>query len=138
MKDLIDRSSHRKCSVRKYFVRNFAKFTEKHCVRVSFLIKMQVSVYNFAKKRLWRRCFPVNFAKFLRTPFSQNFSGRLLLYCNLTDYMYLKYIRTLLKTLRFVYYSNGTPSLELHSPTKKLLTGVPHKYKKALYSISIL
>ena len=22
------------------------------------------------KKRLWRRCFPVNFAKFLRTPFS--------------------------------------------------------------------
>ena len=21
------------------------------------------------KKRLWRRCFPVNFAKFLRTPF---------------------------------------------------------------------
>ena len=31
------------------------------------------------KKRLWHRCFPVNFAKFLRTPFSQNTSGRLLL-----------------------------------------------------------
>ena len=31
------------------------------------------------KKRLWHRCFPVNFAKFLRTPFWQNFSGRLLL-----------------------------------------------------------
>ena len=27
------------------------------------------------KKRLWHRCFPVNFAKFLRTPFSQNTSG---------------------------------------------------------------
>ena len=27
------------------------------------------------KKRLWRRCFPVNFAKFLRTPFLQNTSG---------------------------------------------------------------
>ena len=24
---------------------------------------------NFAKKRFWYRCFPVNFAKFLRTPF---------------------------------------------------------------------
>ena len=24
------------------------------------------------KKRLWHRCFPVNFAKFLRTPFLQN------------------------------------------------------------------
>ena len=29
-------------------------------------------------KRLWRRCFPVNFVKFLRTPFLQNTSGRLL------------------------------------------------------------
>ena len=31
------------------------------------------------KKRLWCRCFPVNFAKFLRTSFSQNTSGRHLL-----------------------------------------------------------
>ena len=31
------------------------------------------------KKSLWHRCFSVNFAKFLRTPFSQNTSGRLLL-----------------------------------------------------------
>ena len=30
---------------------------------------------NFIKKRLWHRCFPVNFAKFLRTPFSQDTSG---------------------------------------------------------------
>ena len=30
-------------------------------------------------KSLCRRCFPVNFAKFLRTPFLQNTSGRLLL-----------------------------------------------------------
>ena len=32
------------------------------------------------KKRLWHRCFPVNFAKFLRTPFLNNTSGRLLLH----------------------------------------------------------
>ena len=31
------------------------------------------------KKRLWHRCFPVNFAKFLRAPFFQNTSGRLFL-----------------------------------------------------------
>ena len=31
------------------------------------------------KKKLWYRCFPVNFSKFLRTPFLQNISGRLLL-----------------------------------------------------------
>ena len=31
------------------------------------------------KKGLWHRCFPVNFANFLRTFFLQNTSGRLLL-----------------------------------------------------------
>ena len=31
------------------------------------------------KKRLWHKCFPVNFVKFSRTPFSQNTSRRLLL-----------------------------------------------------------
>ena len=34
---------------------------------------------NFIKERLWRKCFPVNFVKFLRTPFLQNTSGRLFL-----------------------------------------------------------
>ena len=29
------------------------------------------------KKSLWHGCFPVNLAKFLRTPFLQNMSGRL-------------------------------------------------------------
>ena len=30
---------------------------------------------NFIKIRLWRRCFPMNFAKFLRTPFLQSTSS---------------------------------------------------------------
>ena len=30
-------------------------------------------------KRLWHRCFPLDFVNFLRTPFLQNTSGRLLL-----------------------------------------------------------
>ena len=34
---------------------------------------------NFIKKEIWHRCFPVNFVKFLRTPFLENNSGRLLL-----------------------------------------------------------
>ena len=32
------------------------------------------------KKRLWHRRFPLNFVKFLRTPFLQNTSRRLLLF----------------------------------------------------------
>ena len=39
---------------------------------------------SFIKKRLWHRCFPVNFAKFQRTPFLKNISGRLLLQVVLT------------------------------------------------------
>ena len=49
------RSTRQRCSVRKGILR-----------------------FNFIKKRLWYRCFPVNFRKFLRTPFLQNTSGRLL------------------------------------------------------------
>ena len=32
---------------------------------------------NFIKMRPWLKCFPVNFAKFLRIPFLQNTTGRL-------------------------------------------------------------
>ena len=40
------------------------------CARVSFLIKLQAwGLQLYLKKRLWHRCFPVNFAKFLTTPF---------------------------------------------------------------------
>ena len=50
------------------------------CVTVSLLIKLQASdLQLYLKNRLWHRCFPVNFAKFLRTPFLQSNSGRLLL-----------------------------------------------------------
>ena len=40
----------------------------------------KVAAGTLLKKRLWQRCFPVNFVKFLRTLFLQNTSGRLLLY----------------------------------------------------------
>ena len=59
-------------------LRNFAKFTENILARASFLIKMQVPAA-LLKERPWNRFFPVNFAKFVVTPFSQNTSGRLLL-----------------------------------------------------------
>ena len=37
------------------------------------------------KKRIWHRCFPVSFAKFLGTPFLLNTSGRLLLYVHMVN-----------------------------------------------------
>ena len=55
-------------SVRKgAALRNSAKFTGKHlCQRLFF---NRPEACNFIKKRLWRRSFPVSFAKFLRTSF---------------------------------------------------------------------
>ena len=55
----LDRSSHRRCSTKKVFLEKAT---------------------TLLKKSLWLRCFPVNFAKFLRTPFLQNTYGRLLLF----------------------------------------------------------
>ena len=76
----IGRSSHRRCSVRKGVYRNFAKFTEKHLCQSLFFNKVAgLSLPTLLKKRLWHRCFPLKFAKFLRPPFLQITSVHLLL-----------------------------------------------------------
>ena len=73
-KVFIFRSSHRRCSVRIGVLRSFAKFTGKH------LCQSLLKPGTLLKKGLWHRCFPVNFAIFLRTLFLQTTSGRLLLH----------------------------------------------------------
>ena len=52
----------------KGVLRNFGKFTGKHlCQSLSFNKVSGLRPANLLKKRIWHRCFPVNFAKFLRT-----------------------------------------------------------------------
>ena len=63
----IDRSSHRKFSIKKVFLQISQYSQENTCARISF-------------KRLYCRFFPVNFLKFVRPLFSQSTFGRLLLY----------------------------------------------------------
>ena len=46
-------------------LRHFTNFTEKLLWWSLFLIKLQA----LSKKRIWHRCFPVKFMKFLRTTF---------------------------------------------------------------------
>ena len=55
---------------KKGILKNFAKLTGKHLYQ-SLQLKL--------KKGLWHRCFPVNFAKFLRTPILKNICKWLLL-----------------------------------------------------------
>ena len=54
--------------------------TGKHLCENLFFNKVRdLRPATLSKRRLWHRCFPVNFAKFLRTCFLQNTSGPLLL-----------------------------------------------------------
>ena len=63
-------STQPRCSMKKGVLRNFTKFTEKHLCQGLFFNKVAgLRSPTLFKGRLWHRCFPVNFAKFLRTPF---------------------------------------------------------------------
>ena len=60
----------------KVFIEISQNSQENTCARVSFFNKVARPA-TLLKNRLWHRCFPVNFAKFLWTPFLRNTSGRL-------------------------------------------------------------
>ena len=62
-------------------------------MRISFLIKLKVTPTTLLKKRLWRRCFPVNFAKFLRTAFYKE---------------HIRWLRLVFQCPNYAYVSNVT------------------------------
>ena len=63
-------SSRPEVFCKKGILRNFAKFTGKHlCRNLFFNIVAGLRPATLLKMRLWHRCFPMNFAIFLRTPF---------------------------------------------------------------------
>ena len=109
-----------RCSVKNVFLEIFLKLAGKHqCQRLFFnkvagLSKLTIKtpklrqwrhfgvfIVNFERpvtlltKSLWRMCFPVNFAKFLRTPF---FTDQL-------RWMFLK-----MRSLLLTYYQFSIPS----------------------------
>ena len=98
---VISTSSHRRCSVQIGVLKNFIKFTGKHLCQSLFFNKVAGFLL---KKRLWHRCFPVNFAIFLITPFLHNTSGRLLLYFIILGRIFMqpKLILTLIRLNNFL------------------------------------
>ena len=77
-----------KCSVRKGILRNLTKFTGKHLCQSIFLNKVAgIRPATLLKKRPWHRCFPVNFVKFLRTPF---FTEYLWILLNFSEHLFLQ------------------------------------------------
>ena len=70
VKRVKDRSSRLEVFCKKYILRNVTKFTGKHICQSLFFNKVAgLRPVTLFKKILWHRCFPVNFVKFLITPF---------------------------------------------------------------------
>ena len=63
-------SSRPEVFCKKSVLRNFTKFMGKHLCQSLFFNKVAgLRHATLLKKGRWHRCFPVNFVKFLRTPF---------------------------------------------------------------------
>ena len=74
--ELFSEAVVRRCSGKNVFT----KFTGKHLCQSLFFNKVVgLGLATLFKKRLWHRCFPVNFVKFLRPPFSLEYLWWLLL-----------------------------------------------------------
>ena len=84
------RSSRREVFCKKGALRNLAKFTGKH-------LRQSLSA-TLLKRRLWCRCFPMNFTKFLRTPFLIE---------------HLRWLLLKLEFLKIVFSSMDSPNLQL-------------------------
>ena len=66
---VISRSSHPEMFCQKDVLKNFTKFTGKQLCQSLFFNKVVgLRPATLLKKRLWDRCFPMNFVKFLRSP----------------------------------------------------------------------
>ena len=59
----------RRCSVKKVLLEMSQNSQGNTCASLFFNKVADLKSATLLKKRLWDRCFPVNFAKFLRTPF---------------------------------------------------------------------
>ena len=92
------RSSLPEVFCKKGVLRNFGKFRGKHPCQRLFLNKVAGhKPATLSKKRLWHRCFLVNFAKFLRTLFLKEHLRWLLLfsaYDNTTEGIKQKFEQT--------------------------------------------
>ena len=96
-----------RCSVEKVFIDILQNSQENTCARVSFLTKLQalgLRPATLLRKRLWHGCFPVSFAKFLRTPFFTGHIGWLLLLLVFPFQDYFQKTFSVFMDMFFVYF----------------------------------
>ena len=117
MFDHMDNSKHRflnicRCAFKKCFPKKFEKFTGKYLCQSLFKYSWRLQSTTLFKKRLSRRCFSANVAKFLRTTFLQTTSGWLHLHgpCiifttlrAIDGFLINKYLARLMALLLFIF-----------------------------------
>ena len=96
-----NRSIHRMC-----ILRNFAKFTGKHLCHSLFLIKLQPKA----------QCFPVNFAKFLTTPF-------------LTEHLRWRLLECFYVNCSSLLCSSAGLTLNIHSFRRRCFSNILFNFK---------
>ena len=79
---------------KKLFLMILQKFQENSCGGVCVMIKLQTEDLQLYYKRDYS-CFPINFVKFLTTPFLQNISWQLPLNLKLLEYLYFLLLRAI-------------------------------------------
>ena len=92
------RSSHQRCSRKKLFLKISQTSQSNSCQNFFFIAGRPATLL---KKKLWDRCFRVNFAKCFRKPLLQNTCEGLLCRtianysakCYFWDFQYFKYIQ---------------------------------------------
>ena len=108
------RNSRPELYCEKGALRNFTKFTGKHLCQSLFFNKVARGLLSLRpatslKKRLWQRCFPLNFVKFLITFFLQSTSGGSFLYLN-----FIKKSKCILKQIRRIEKHKCSCQARLH------------------------
>ena len=123
------RSSHRRCSIKIDVLQIFTKVTGKHLCQNLFLRKPLPSTV--LKRRLWHRCFPVNFVKCSRTPpmatsksnINKNGSSSKSIMCILDIYLQPCVWYYMIKKARITKWSETIDTLPKGSVSGNLKTG---------------
>ena len=129
------RSSHQEVFCKKGVLRNFEKLTRKHLCGSLFFDKVAgLRPATLLKKRLWHRCFPVNFVRFLRTPFlTEDLRWLLLIFLNVSlllpmRYLHLCFIQKFFFCFNFVFRRSF---LQKKKKKKKIFIENHKKYGKS-------
>ena len=120
-------TNRRRYSLKIAVLTDFTIFTRHHLCW-SFLFKKVAALHprNLIKKRLQHRCFPVDIAKFLRTPILKNICKRLLLI--------LKCFKIILKHFKKLFSQTATkPSLLIAKTKPTLISYLLNEFRKFVY-----